>query len=70
MKFYRIEYGDCEFFKLRNNEQTCEWTTTKREAEFIARQNDDGDYKSRITEIDVPTDKVGLLAFLNANVWR
>lgn len=69
MKFYRIDYGDWGG-RFHENDQTIEWATNKREAEKIAREADDGAYKSTITEIDVPTDKDGLLGFLNRNVWR
>lgn len=65
MRLYRIDYGDCEGFKARNGETVVEWTGTKRDAERIARDNHDGDYHSRITPIEVPTDKAGLIGFLN-----
>lgn len=70
MKFYRIDYGDCMCRKFDNREQTVEWATNKREAERVARENDDGDYKSRVTEIEIPMNKSGLLEFLNENIWR
>lgn len=68
MKLYRIDYGDCEGFKARNGETTVEWARNKRDAERIARDNNDGDYHSRITEVFVPTDKTGLIEFLNRTV--
>jgi len=68
MRLYRIDYGDCEGFKRRNGEQTVEWAGNRRDAERIARENHDGDYRSRISEIDVPTDKAGLIEFLNRTV--
>lgn len=68
MKLYRIDYGDCEGFKRRNGETTVEWASNLRLAERIARENHDGDYLSRITIVDVPTDKAGLLEFLNRTV--
>jgi len=69
MKFYRIDYGDWGL-RFIHGEQSVEWATNKRDAERIARENDDGDYLSTINEIDVPTDKKGLLVFLNENIWR
>lgn len=68
MRLYRIDYGDCEGFKRRNNEQTVEWASNKRDAERIARENHDGDYHSRVTVVDVPADKAGLIEFLNKMV--
>lgn len=70
MKFYKIIYGDCEGFKARQNIQTVEWATTKKEAEKIARENHDGDYHSTIHEIELKTDKASLLEFLNKEIWR
>lgn len=70
MILYRIDYGDCERTKFRNNEQTVEWASNLRAAERIARENDDGDYHSTITKVAVPTDKAGLIAFLNEVAWR
>lgn len=68
MRLYRIDYGDCEGFRARNHETVVEWAGNKRDAERIARENHDGDYRPRITEIDVPTDKAGLIVFLNRTV--
>jgi hypothetical protein len=65
VKLYRIDYGDCEGFKAQNNEQTVEWTGNLRNAKRIARENHDGDYHSRISVVDVPTHKSGLIEFLN-----
>jgi len=69
MKFYRIDYGDWGQ-RFIHGEQSVEWATNKRDAERIARENNDGDYLSKINEIDVPTDKNRLLVFLNENIWR
>lgn len=68
MRLYRIDYGDCEGFKARNNETVVEWAGNRRDAERIARENHDGDYLSHISAIDVPTDKAGLIEFLNRTV--
>lgn len=69
MRVYRIDYGDCEGFKAKRREAVVEWAGNLRDASRIARENHDGDYLSRITAVDVPTGKAGLLAFLNETVF-
>jgi hypothetical protein len=58
MKFYRVRY--C----CHDDESgaTVDWFTTKRAAE---REHRDGGFHSTLDVIDVPTDKAGLLQFLN-----
>lgn len=68
MRIYRIDYGDCEGMRRRNGEQTVEWAGNKRDAERIARESHDGDYLSRVTAVEVPADKAGLIEFLNRTV--
>lgn len=69
MKFYKIRYGDWGR-RYAPEDQIAEWTTNRKEAERIAKDNADGDYESKIFEIDIPTDKAGLLDWLNNNVYR
>lgn len=66
MKLYLVEYGDCEGFRRQNGEQTKEWASNKKDAARIANENHDGDYKSSVKLLDVPTDKKGLIEFLNS----
>lgn len=67
MKFYRIDYPVNE---VEPTAVQTEWATNKREADRLARQGADGMYEANVKEVDVPTDRAGLLAFLNANIWR
>lgn len=60
MKFYRAQWREYE-----PTASDCEWFTNKRDAEKSAREND-----GRVVEVDVPTDRAGLLAFLTEHVWR
>lgn len=60
MKFYRASWRDEE-----PTSQNCEWFTTKRTAEKEARGS-----RGRVVEVDVPTNRAGLLEFLNAKCWR
>jgi hypothetical protein len=64
VKFYRVN-----FFGLDPSEQTTEWATSVAAAEKIARDNRCGDYEPSVTPVEVPTDKAGLLAFLNEHIW-
>ena len=61
MKFYRVSWQEPE-----PTAGDCEWFTNKRAAEKAERDN----YDSRLTEFDVPTDRAGMLAFLNEHLWR
>jgi len=63
MRFYRVNY-----FAMSNEEQSTEWTTSMAAAEKIARDNRCGDYEPTIIAVDIPTDKTGLLSFLNENI--
>lgn len=62
MRFFRIDWPVRE-----PTEQATDWATSKRVADKIARES--GDPDARVTEIDVPTDKDGLLAFLRKEIW-
>lgn len=62
MRFYRITWADDE-----PTAQTCAWATTQRAANTLAVE---AGPSSRVSEVDVPTDKAGLLQFLNTNLWR
>lgn len=67
MKFYRVEwkYED-------ERDGSYDWVTTKRDAERMMRDNMaifEADEKyHKITEVNVPTDKAGLLEWLVENV--
>lgn len=64
MQFYRVDY-----YAPNSTDQATEWATTKGDAAQIALDNRCGDYDARITPVDIPTSKAGLLAFLNDNIW-
>jgi hypothetical protein len=61
VKFYRIDWEDDEPMA-----QTVDWATNQREANSIAIEEP----TSRVTVLDVPTDRLGLLKFLKETVWR
>lgn len=56
MKLFKVRYhpGDPTHLQV-------EWASSRRDAERLARE-DHGD----VTEVDVPTDPAGLIAFLNS----
>lgn len=60
MRFYRVDWHESE-----PSAQQTEWATSRKQAERIACAAGDGE----ITEVDVPTDKGNLLAFLNEHIW-
>lgn len=60
MKFYAAVWSGDE-----PTAGNLEWFTNKRDAEREANANG-----GRLFSIDVPTDKKGLLAFLQDNLWR
>lgn len=62
MKFYRIDWTESEPTALQTD-----WATTQRQANRLAL---DAGETSRVREVDVPTDKDGLLAFLKQHIWR
>lgn len=62
MRFFRVDWPDDE-----PTAQTTDWATNKRAADRLARES--GSPDARVTEIDVPTDKAGLLAFLREHIW-
>lgn len=63
MKFYRIDWRD----DFEPTAQQTDWATTQREANRIALEAGE---TSRVTRVDVPTDKAGLLAWLKKEIWR
>lgn len=69
MKFYKVQWeyeGERDIFY--------NWTTNKRDAEQIMSDNieiyEPDEKFHKITVIDVPTDKEGLLKWLNNNVYK
>lgn len=67
MKLYRIEYGVTD---EANRDLVCvQWAGTQAEAKKIERELMDGDaYDIDCETIDVPTDKPGLLEWLNQHM--
>lgn len=69
MKFYRVQW---EYEGERGVYYN--WTTSKHEAEQIMRENikiyEPDESFHKITEVDVPTDKNGLLIWLMQNVYK
>jgi len=61
MKFYRVDWHDDN-----PTAQQTAWATTERHANRLAVEAGD---TSRVSVVDVPTDKAGLLAFLDKHLW-
>lgn len=56
MRIYKVKYPTGGDFSLLSHE----WVATKREAALLAKDGN-GDFSM----LDVPTDKLGLIRFLN-----
>jgi hypothetical protein len=64
MKLYRVNY-----YSVCNTDTATEWASSQKAADKIARDNRCGDYEATITPVEVPTDRAGLIAFLNDNIF-
>lgn len=63
MKLYRTQYGTEEDELLH-----CHWSGTQLAARATRKElKDDGRHEVETEEVDVPTNKEGLLDFLNTN---
>lgn len=60
VRFYSIQW-ECDDEGAR----TVDWATNARDAARIARKS-----RGFVLEVDVPTDRKGLLNFLQQEIWR
>jgi len=67
MKLYRIEYGTTDEFE--NNLVCVQWAGTALLSQTAKKQLLEGKaYDIQVDQVEVPTDKEGLLAWLNEHM--